>query len=812
MRPPATSGEPPTAPRLGLVGREADLEAVGALLREPGVRLVTITGVGGVGKTRLARAIAEDRAGAFPDGTVFVPLGALHDPAHVMSAIGRALGIREQGDRPLLDALCAELGGLEMLVALDNFEHLMGAAPLVSDILARCPTVSMLVTSRSSLRLTGEFEYPLEPLALPALDRLPPPEELGLVPSLKLFVERARMASPGFRLTRENAADVAAICARLDGVPLALQLAAAGLKLLSPAQLLERLASPLDVLVGGPRDMPERQQAIRSTLEWSHGLLTPGERRLFARLAVFAGGCTPVAAEAIGALGEPAEPAVLADLIALVDYSLLRRREGPAGEARLTMLQTVRAYALERLREGGEEAEVRAAHADLFLALAEEAAPTMRFDADATALDRVEAEHDNLRAALRWCLERRDAERSLRLAAALARFWLVRGHLSEGRRWLDEALALGASAAPPAVTTRALWGAGSLAHYQNDYGLAVRRFRESLVLARAVGDREAEARALAGLATTVGRHQDPDAAQAMYAEALAIARELGDEAMAVSLRTGLGSVLWYRGDVEAARPLLLESLAGAEALGLAYDAAAARQILGWMALSDGDPAEARALLEACARVLGDLRDRWGVARCRLGIGYAALAAGDLSAARVSLADCLRIVGDLGHKLITCACIGGLAIAAAADGRPERAATLLGAATALREALGASHSAVVRGAQERTAAAALEALGEPAFRRAADAGAALPLERATALAEREAGEGEAEARVAGLTLAEMRVLRLVAAGLTNADVARELVVSERTVHAHLRAVYRKLGVANRAGATRFAVERGLVAGA
>ncbi len=805
---PSIGATPRAAAGVTLVGREADIATVGKLLRSPDVRLVTLTGVGGVGKTGLARVLADEAANAFPDGAVFVPLAPLHDPAHVVSAIGRGLGIREEGDRPLVDAVQTELGGLEMLLVLDNFEHVMDAATLVAELLDRCPSLSILVTSRTSLRLMEECEYMVDPLALPALGRLPPPEELARFPAVALFLDRATMVAPDFRLIADNAVVVAGICSRLDGVPLALQLAAARLKLLSPEQMLERLASPLDLLVGGARDLPTRQQTLRHTLEWSHSLLSPSEQRVFARLAVFAGGCSPPAAEAIGGLGGLSD-SVLGDLIALVDHSLLRRREGADGDARLVMLQTIRAFASEHLRESGEAPAVRTAHADVFLAMAEDAAPALRFDADVAALDRVEAEHDNLRAALRWCIETGDAPRGIRMGAALARFWLVRGHLTEGRGWLDAVLALDAANAPPGPRARALWGAGVLAHFQNDYELAAARFRESLVLAHAIGDREAEANALSGLATTVGRHHDPEAARDMYGEAMMIAEELGDAHVLATLRGGLATLLWYHGDLAAARPLLRESLAETEALGLAYDAASVGQILGWLALADGKLDEARRLLESALAALARLQDRWGVARCRLGLGHTANAAGDFRAARTSFAECLRIVGELGHRLIQCACIGGLAIAAAAEGRADRAATLFGAATSLRLTLGANHSALVQSAQDAGMAAAREALGEQAFERAFEAGAALTLEEARSLADREAAEGETGTDT-GLTLAELRVLRLVADGLTNADVARELVVSERTVHAHLRTIYRKLGVGSRAAATRFAVERGLVA--
>jgi DNA-binding CsgD family transcriptional regulator len=572
--------------------------------------------------------------------------------------------------------------------------------------------------------------------------------------------------------------------------------------------MLGRLERPLDVLIGGPRDLPTRQQTLRETLEWSYQLLQPSEQQTFRRLAVFAAGSSPHAAETIAGIAAPAG-AVLADLIGLVDHSLLRRVEAHEDDARLMMLQTVKAFAAEELAASGEEPMIRAAHADFFLAMAEEAAPRFRFRVDDQAIDQIEREHDNLRAALRWCIDSGDSGRAVRLGAALARFWLVRGHLGDGRRWLDAVLALDAGQAPAGARAQALCGAGLLAHFQNQYDIAIERFEESLELARAVGDRQAVMQALSALAATVGRHRDPAAARGMYDEALAIAAELEDEEMTASLRLGLATIVWYQGDLTGASPMLHDSLAGAEAHDLAYESAGAHQILGYLALAEGELDGARAQLEAGMAALGKLHDRWGVARCKMGLGYAEDAARDFPAARAHFADCLAIIGELGHKLITCGCIGGLAIAAEAEGRPEVAATLLGAAAAIRERLGASHSQVVQEAQDRCLAAAREALGEPSFEHAFTVGSALTLDEARALAEREAREGSASEAAAGLTLAELRVLRLVAGGRTNADVAAVLVVSERTVHAHLRAIFRKLGVSNRGAATRYAVEHGIV---
>jgi predicted ATPase/DNA-binding SARP family transcriptional activator len=461
---------PPTP----LVGRRRPLARLKELLLEPGPRLVTLTGPGGTGKTRLALEAALQLAEAFGDGVCFVDLATLRDPERVAPAIARALGVPETAGQPVIESLKAALDGRRMLLVLDNFEQVVEGAPAAALLLEACPDLAVLATSRELLRLRGEHVFPVPALALPAETAAPAPEELARYGAVRLFVERARAVRADFRLTRENASAVAGICARLEGLPLSIELAAARIELLSPQALLEHLERPLELLTGGARDLPPRQQTLRSALAWSYELLDEGERSLFERLSAFVGGCTLDAAQAVSAAGGGAGIDVLDGASSLIGKSLLRRSSPAASttpdeEPRLEMLETIRQFGVERLAASGQERAARDAHAAFFLALAEAGAVALAAGDRAPWLRRLEAEHDNLRAALDWTAgDGHDPATELRLAGALGRFWSFHSHLTEGRARLDGALRRAVSLGPTAERAKALAGAGGLATVQGD--------------------------------------------------------------------------------------------------------------------------------------------------------------------------------------------------------------------------------------------------------------------------------------------------------------------------------------------------------
>ena len=650
------------APVSTLVGRDRELKEICETLRNGQTRLLTLTGPGGAGKTRLAIEAANALAGELPDGAFFVPLDAIRDPALLLPAIAHALAVRERGEEPLLDSLRTRLSGRRALILLDNFEQLAATAPLLAQVLLATPSLTFLVTSRAALRLSGEREFPVEPL--------------GRSDAVALFVERAQAADPSFRLTDETKAAVEEICARLDDLPLALELAAARTKLLPPKSMLERLDERLELLSRGARDLPERHRALRNTIAWSYELLEPDEQRLFARLAVFAGGCTLESALAVC-------DATLDSTAALIDDSLLER-DGD----RLRMLETIREYALEQLEADSEAADVKRRHFEHFLGLSE----TDPVSNQAAFLAQLDAERDNLRAALAWCREAGEAGLGLRLAGALWEFWWVRGHLAEGRRWLDEALEQGGSE-PADLRARALHAAASLASRQGDYDRAAELSEQSLALWEELGDASGTARSLLSLGTVAAEQGDQERAAELSERAAELYRESGDrrgQALAVS---NLGSI----------------------------------------ALERGDYAKAAALSEQAYGLFETLEDSEGMALSLVNQGFAALSEGDHDRSLALLRQALRRLAELEFREVIGYCFEGLAAVLAFTGQGESAACLLGAAEALRKNLGVELAPAERETHEETAAAVRESLGEERFSAAWRQGQELPLDEAIAYA-------------------------------------------------------------------------------
>jgi predicted ATPase/class 3 adenylate cyclase len=688
-----------------LVGREVPLAALCTLLRREVVRLVTLSGPGGIGKTRLAVQVAAELLDEFPDGVWFVRLSRLSDPALVLSTVAETLGLREQGRQPIAETLRAYLRDRHLLLVLDNFEQVVGAAPGVAELLETAPSLKALVTSRIPLHLRGEREYPLGPLALPNDPRhLPAPERLSQYAAMALFVERARDAHPDFTVTAANAATITEICARLDGLPLAIELAAARVKLLPPAALLARLSSRLKLLTGGARDLEERQRTMRATIAWSEGLLSPQERILLRRLAVFVGGCTLEAAEAVCVAPSGAKPLkidLLDGLGRLVDQSLVQQREDDS-ESRLGMLHVIQEFALERLEASREIEALRHAHAEQMLALAAVAPVGMRAGSDARWLAKVEREHDNLRAALGWALGRGDVDLSLRLGVGFAPFWWARGYYGEGRRWLAQVLAveqgpvevLYPDAARAALHAWALWWLGKLAWNQLDITSAREWATKCLDAARACGDPvlTAVALAIAGSVELDPPLRDRRRGEELLVEAVALASHSNDDEALVRV---LGDK--FNAFVDSAR-----ELAEAQAL-------------------------AKELLDA-ARRLDTLTRRNVEAHVSSRFADVAQRQGDVSSAAFHAEFTLRTVRETGFLVSAADCLRVLAWVADQMGEGERAARLLGASAteAERQAILGYGERIER---EAALASLRAALGEDAWTAAYAAGRALSLEEA-----------------------------------------------------------------------------------
>jgi predicted ATPase/predicted Ser/Thr protein kinase len=718
--------------RTAFVGREKEIAAAKELLLSKDIRLLTITGPGGIGKTRLGVEIAGGLLENFPGGIHFVPLSPLRDPALVASVVVQTLGIREAGGQSPLELLkkyFQDSSHTPVLFLLDNFEHLMPAAPVVADLLATAPNLKILVTSRAALHVYGEHEFPVPALGVPESHSKPSLSTLSQFPAVALFVQRAVAARPDFELNQQNASAVIEICARLDGLPLAIELAAARVKVLSPASMCTRLASSLQLLTGGARDLPRRQQTLRAAFDWSHDLLSPAEQKLFRRLSVFVGGCTLEGVEAVCDTKGDLELDLLDGMSSMVDKSLLQQLEQANGDSRFTMLETIREYAREKLEASGEDVATKRTHAAYCLVLAEEAATAEAGADGAEVRERIALEHDNFRAALEWLTESGDADWGLRLGTALFRFWESHEYLAEGRDSLAKVLRIPAAAAPTKARARAVFAAGVLATEQGDHAAADALMMESLEIGRQLGDTQGVAVTVNARAVLARDQGNVALAHSLFQESLTLWRELGDLQAIARALSNLASVLKMQGEYELARSLCAECRAIFEGHGDRTGAAWSLNNEGDIARDQGDSAAARALFEQALAIFRELGDRWGIAGTLADLGNLAREQQNCGAALSLYRESLKTFQQLDHKRGIARLLECCACSAVVQFQPERSLRLAGAAAALRQNIGAPLTSAEQAKLEAILEPARQALANTASATAWLEGWNTPLDRA-----------------------------------------------------------------------------------
>lgn len=726
-RPPALP-----APRTALIGREQELAAVKKLLISGSARLITLTGAGGSGKTRLGLQVATQLIDEFPGGVYFVVLASITDPGTVASTIAQALGVRHTGGKPLAEALQDHLRLLvhaPTLLLLDNFEHLLAAAPLVGELLEACAPLKVLVTSRAVLHVYGEYEYPVPPLPVPELEQLSSLEVLAGNPAVTLFVERAAAVKAEFALTEENAPVVAQICCRVDGLPLAIELAAARVKMLSPAAVLARLQSRLELLTCGAVDMPARQQTLRRTIDWSHDLLNTAEQKLFRRLSVFVGGCTLEAAEAVCNTRYNLEIDVLEGMASLVDKSLVQQVGQKDGEVRFTMLETIREYGLDRLAASGEKEVTQRAHAAYCMVLAEEGNPPLTTAERTNWLALCDIEHDNLRAALDWLIASENYEWASRLGLAFYWFWEPREHLAEGRELVEAILKMRGAQARTKARAKALTYAANLMANQGDYPSSFRLGREALDIYHELGDTKSIAGQLNSLGINSRSSGDYASARSWFERSLQVCRELGDGRETAAALSNLAESVRAQGDPSLARALLEEALSLFCELGDAVGVAWSFNHLGDVARDRRDLEEARRLYQEGADALGRLGDRWGMAGSIVDLGYLACEQKEHATAQSFFEEALKTFLDLGHMRGVAKALEGFACLAANQQNSEHALTLAGAAAALRHTMRAPARPDERAILDRVLKPAWQHWDPAASKAIWTAGWKMPLEQA-----------------------------------------------------------------------------------
>ena len=850
-----------------LIGREREIQAAYALLDRPEVRLLTMTGAGGIGKTKLASQVGATLLKEFAHGVCFVPLSAISDYNLVLPTIAHTLGLHESGQRSMLKRLKTFLHDKHLLLILDNFEQVRAAAPLLSTLLASCPLLKVLVTSRALLHLQGEYEFQVTPLALPDLKHLSTDVTLLHYSAIALFVKRAQEINLDFQLTGENARIIAEICVQLDGLPLAIELAAARLKLLSLRGLYSRLEQQLAVLTGGKQDAPQRHQTLRNTIQWSYDLLTSEEQCLFRRCCVFVKGFTLEAVEAICTDAGDLRTPVFDLMKSLIDKSLILIREHGDDEPHLYLLHAIREYGMELLIASGDLEQARMAFAGYYLRLAEEAEPAFNGPLQAVWLSRQELELENFRTALHILLEYKRTETALRLAVALQQLWMLGGYLSEGLYFLEQGLKAHHEGKAPVsgnVVAKAHYIAGWLAYWQNDPERATVFLSESISLSRSLEDKRVLADALFYQGAIAYTQGDIQLATAMHDESLRLYREIGNRKGAAEILLVMGANALYLGKYEQARELCEESLALVREIGSTWNIAANLHYLGWIMFMQGDVRRARQLSEESVAIFETLGKSVFAVESRIMLAYIVEALGEETTARTFLQEALalgkemesqddigRVLCGLGHvalrqgdlalarsqfeesiallkgrwlsprnKWVLAASLERVGEIAHMQGQPVWTVYLYAIAETIRGAHGYySPLGLNQSLYDRTLAQARTQLGEQKFAALWAEGQSLPLEQVLTTWPK---EGNAHAKppitavpagtatpVANLTRRQYEVLRLVAKGLTNTQIAEQLVVSMSTVDTHIQSIYSKLGVSSRVRATRYAIEHDLV---
>jgi predicted ATPase/DNA-binding CsgD family transcriptional regulator/TolA-binding protein len=807
-------------PLTALIGRSAEIETIRALLDRADVHLVTLTGPGGAGKTRLSLEIGHLVRREFPNGVVFVSLANLSDTDGMLAAITQALNIRDENRGSPATALIDYAARLDLLLILDNLEQIEKPAPVLQKIFDDAPDIRVLATSRSALHIRGEHELQIDPFATPDPRHSGDIAAVAANPAVTLFVDRAVAVRPSFRLTSDNAADIVEICRRLDGLPLAIELAAARTKMLTPAQMLPRLANRLQLLTDGPRDLPERQQTLRDTINWSYDLLLPREQLLFRRLAVFAGGATIDEASAVACAGD--SDAAFNGLAALVDHSLLRVIDGPDGEPRYAMLQTIRDFAHEMLSKSGEESQLRNQLVHYYVILSDTIKAELVGAGSAQWLKRCAAEIENLRSAHRWAIEQGNVSGALRIAGSLPRFWEVQGSFTEGRSWLTSALAVAPE--PSRERASALIGLATLARRQGDYDPAIASYQDGLAIYRQLNDASGIATALNNLGVVVQDQGDYDRARQLLNEAHKYFESIGDRSRSAAALNNLGLVARRQGDLDGATQLYEQSLDIWNQLGDQLRSALCLNNLGVVAYDLGNHRTAETRYRDALAVYRQLEDRTGAAQTLNNLAEVLWDLGDFPQAVTFWQESLALRSVQGDRVGLAECLTGIGRVATSAGLHDLAARLFATAVRLQAETRVSLPPRERNVQAKAIAELRRVYPASEFQESWETGHRAPLaslleevatdtetliNEATRVASQPGAPVKSAAMDAGLTRRETDVLRLVVDGLSDREIGEALFISHRTAMTHVANILGKLGLESRTAAAAFALRNGLV---